>query len=153
MLAFYHSLDASKNDHTKEMNKKGIDKIDRMNTGKRPRRNTWMSYFAQLLPGINLGPAGVVLTPKALQKDYQDLYYKFLILPLMSSKTGKERMTLPERYQGVGLPDFQVHALLKKLHFLQQKMDGMDSTSKITGATYKAFMVEVGTYGNICSRS
>ena len=36
------------------------------------------------------------------------------------------------------------------MHFLQRKWDGKDSNS---GATYEAFMVEVGTYGNMLSRS
>ena len=59
----------------------------------------------------------------------------------------------PERYQGFGLPNFEVYALSKRIHFLQRKWDGNDSTSKMAGTTYKAFMVEVGMYGNILSRS
>ena len=49
--------------------------VDRTNTGKIPRRDAWMSFFAQLLPGIYWGLTAVVLTPKALPKYYQDLYY------------------------------------------------------------------------------
>ena len=68
-LAFtYHSLDAPKSDHVKETIKKGIYWVERMNTGKLPRRDAWTSFFVQLLPGINWGLVVVVLTPKALQK-------------------------------------------------------------------------------------
>ena len=66
MLGFYHSLDASKSNHFKEMTKKGVDWVDRMKTGKFPRRDAWVRFFAQLLPGINLGLVAVVVTPKAL---------------------------------------------------------------------------------------
>ena len=66
MLGFRHSLDASTNDHVKEMIKKGIDWVDRMNTVKRSTRDTWMSFSAKLLPGINRGLMTGVLTPKAL---------------------------------------------------------------------------------------
>ena len=59
----------------------GMDCVDRTNTGKLPRRDAWTSFFAQLLPVINWGLVAVVLTSKALQKYYQDLYYK--ILPLI----------------------------------------------------------------------
>ena len=52
MLGFYHSLDASKSDHVKEMIKKRISWADRTKTGKLPRRDAWMSFFAQILPGI-----------------------------------------------------------------------------------------------------
>ena len=68
MLGFYHFLDVSKSDHVKEMIKHMIDSVDRMNTGKLPRRDDWMSFFAKLLQGINWGLMAVVLTPKALQK-------------------------------------------------------------------------------------
>ena len=68
MLGFYHSLGASKSNHVKEMIKKGVDWVGRMKTGKLPRRDAWMSVFAQLLLGINWGLAAVVITPKALQK-------------------------------------------------------------------------------------
>ena len=80
MLGFYHSLDASKSDHVKEMVKREIDWVNRMNIGKLPRRDVWMSFFVQLLPGINWGLVVVVLVPKALQKYYQDRYDNMLPL-------------------------------------------------------------------------
>lgn len=95
----------------------------------------------------------VILTAKELQKSYQDLYYKMLPLLGVNRNIDKEWRTLPERYQDLGLPDFEANAFSKKMHFLQRKWDGQDSTSKMTIATYKAFMVELGTYGNILSRS
>jgi hypothetical protein len=53
-----------------------------MKTGKLPRRDAWMSFFAQLLPGINWGLVTVVLTPKALQrysiKTYATKFYPCL---------------------------------------------------------------------------
>ena len=48
-----------------------------------------MSLFAQLLPRINWGLLVVVLTPKVLQKYYQDLYYTTLPLMGMSRNIGK----------------------------------------------------------------
>jgi hypothetical protein len=56
------------------MIKKGANWVDMMKTGRLPRRDAWMSVFAQLLPGINWGLLAVVIMPKALQKYYQDLY-------------------------------------------------------------------------------
>ena len=43
-----------------------------------------------MLPGINWGLVAVVLTPKALQKYYQDLYYKILPLLRVSGNIDKE---------------------------------------------------------------
>ena len=56
---------------------------------------------------------------------------------------------MPERCQGLGLPNFKVHAFSKTIHFLQRKWYGDDSTSNMAGTTYKAFMIEVGMYGII----
>ena len=39
ILGSYHSLDASKSDHIREMIKKGMDWMDRMKAGKLPRRD------------------------------------------------------------------------------------------------------------------
>ena len=77
------------------------------------------------------------------------------MLPLVgvNRNIGKEWRRLPERYQGLGLPNFEVHALSKRTHFLQHKWDSNNSTSKMDAATYKAFMVEVGMHGSILSRS
>jgi hypothetical protein len=60
---------------------------------------------------------------------------------------------LPERYQGLGVSQTSRCMLSPKNHFLQRKWDGNDSTSKVAGTIYEAFIVEVGMYGNIFSRS
>ena len=124
-----------------------------MDAGKLPRLDVWISFSDYLLTGINWGLMAVLLTPKALQKCYQDLYYNILPLLGVNRNIVKEWKTLPERYHGLGLLDFKVYALSKKVHILQQKWDGNNSTSKITGATYETSMIEVGIYGNIFSRS
>jgi len=98
-----------------------VDCVDKMNTSKVPCRDAWMSFFAQILPGINWGLVVVVLSPKALQEEYQKLYYKMLPLLGVNRNISKEWRTLPERYQGLGLPDFEVQSFLKKFHFLQRK--------------------------------
>ena len=95
----------------------------------------------------------VVLTPKELQQLYQDLCYKMLPLIGVNRRISNKWRILPERYQGVGLLNFEVHAFSKKMHFLQRKWDGKYSTSKMTSATCNAFMVDVGVHGNIFSRS
>ena len=46
MLGFYYSLDVGKSQHVKEMVKKGIDWVDKINTRKVPCRDAWMSFFA-----------------------------------------------------------------------------------------------------------
>ena len=74
-----------------------------------------MSFFAQLLPVIHWGLVAVVLAQKALQKHYQDLYYKIPPLLGVIRNIGKEWRTLPETYQVLGLPDFEVYALSKKI--------------------------------------
>ena len=102
---------------------------------------------------MHWGLMAVVLAPKALQKHSQDLYYNILPLLGLNFNIGTEFRTLFERYQGLGLPVFEGHALTKQVHFLQQKWDENDSSSKITGAMYETFMVEVGMYGNMFSRS
>ena len=49
-----------------------------------------MNVFTQLLPGTNWGLVAVVITPKALQKCYQDLCYKMMPLLRVNRNIGKE---------------------------------------------------------------
>ena len=149
MLGFYHALDPKEHPHVDAMVKKGVDWVDKIATGNLHPRDVWMGFFAQILPGINWGLVATVLHPQALQDAYQSFYYKLLPILGVNRNIGKEWRTLPERYQGLGLPDFEVHALSKKIHFLQRKWDGKDATSNMTGTTYEAFMIEVGVYGNM----
>ena len=95
----------------------------------------------------------VVITPKALQKYYQDLNYKILTLIGVNRSIGNKWRTLSGRYHGLDLPNFEVCALSKTIHFLQRKWDVNNSTKGMTETTHEAFMVEVGIYGNIFSRS
>ena len=60
-----------------------------------------MSFFAQLLPGINWGLVAVVLTPKALQKYHQDLYYKILLLLRVNRNTKKSGRPYLEYIRGL----------------------------------------------------
>ena len=92
-----------------------------MNTDNLLRRDVLTSFCVQLLLGIHWGLMAVLLTPKALQKYDQDLYYTILPLMGVDRSICKERRTLSERYHKLGLPDFKVHTLSKKVHFLQQK--------------------------------
>ena len=94
----------------------------------------------------------VILSSKELQKVYQDVYDKMPPLLGVNWNTGKEWRTLPERYQALYHPDFEVHTFFKKVHFLQRKWDCKDSTRN-NSAAYEACMVEVGVYNSILSRS
>ena len=71
----------------------------------------------------------------------------------MNRNIGREWRTLPEKYQGLGLPNFEVRALSKNSYVLKRNCGGTKSTSKLAGTTYEAFMVEVEMYANIFSRS
>ena len=93
----------------------------------------------------------VVVTPKALQECYQDIYYNIILLLWVSRNIGKVWKTLLETYQGLSLPHFEVHALSEKIHFIWHKWDSNNSTNKMAAATYKTCMVEVGMYRNIVS--
>ena len=128
MLGFYHSLDPDDHPHIKEMVKKGIDWVDKVATSNLRPRKVWMRFFAQILPGINWGSVATVLKPEALQKAYQRFYYQILPILGVNRNMATEWRMLPERYQGLGLPDFEVHAFSNKIHFLQRKWDGHDPT-------------------------
>ena len=77
--------------------------------------------FTQLLPGIQQGLMTVILTPPKLKKSYNDMNYRILPLLGVNRNIGKEWRALPKRYQGLGLPNFELYTFSKKIHFLQQQ--------------------------------
>ena len=95
----------------------------------------------------------VVITPKALQKCYQALYYK--MLPLCGVNRNIEWSVGPCLKGTTGLVSQSSSFMLspKDIHFLQRILDGNDSTSKMVRTIHESFMVEVGMYVNILSIS
>ena len=71
-------------------------------------------------PGLNWGLVAMVTTPEALQRHSQDLYYNILPLLGVNRNIGEELRTLPERCQGLVLPEFEVYTLSKKVHFFSK---------------------------------
>ena len=60
----------------------------------------------------------------------------------------KEYRTLPERFQGLELPDFVVLAFACKILFLQCHWGFKGATARMVMSTFETFMLEVGLYGN-----
>ena len=56
---------------------------------------------------------------------------------------------LPERFQGLGLPDPVVLALANKIFFLQCHSGFEGATAAMAMLTYETFLLEVGIYGDI----
>ena len=58
---------------------------------------------------------------------------------------------LPERFQGLGLPNFVVVCLAAKIFFLQQHLGFDDAAGQMMQQAYEAFLMEVGLYGDVLS--
>ena len=64
----------------------------------------------------------------------------------------REWRTLPERYQGLGLPEWGGDCLAAKI-FLIQRLWGFESASAtLVSHAYEAFQMEVGLFGNILAQ-
>ena len=104
--------------HVDAMVGKGMDWADRLTAKPLQRRDAWLSFFMQLFPAISWGLVAVVLPPEALSKTLQSLYYKVLPLLGVNRCITTEWRAMPERYQGLGLPDFVAISFVKKFQHL-----------------------------------
>ena len=101
---------------------------------------------------MSYGLAAAVLPPTKLDDLMQGLYYKILPLLGVNRCITKPWRMLPEKFQGLGLPNFVVDCLAAKLHFILCNW-GLESTSgTMMMHAYEAFMMEVGLYGNVLSQ-
>ena len=56
---------------------------------------------------------------------------------------------LPERYHGLGLPNYVVHCLAVKVFFLWRHWGFDSAVGKMVAQEYEAFVMEVGMYGDV----
>jgi len=148
MLGLHFAPCGNSKTHIEKMRQKGLDWVDCLNTKPLPRRDAWFSFDMQLFPAMSWGLVAVVMSPKKLEEMMQSLYYRVLPCLGINRCITKEWRMLPERYVGLGLPNFVVITLAKKFFFLQCTWEALDAPGKMLKWAYENFVIEVGLYGN-----
>jgi len=139
-------------EHILQMCKKGMEWADRIETRPLPSRDAWLSYFLQLFPGMSWGLATVCLSPKQLDCHLRKVWYR--VLPFLGVRRNIKLLwrILPERFQGLGMPNFVVVAFAAKVFFLQCHWGFEGAPAETMLWCYENFLIEVGLYGNIFSQ-
>jgi hypothetical protein len=98
---------------------------------------------------MSWGIATVVLSPQELYLVTKPVYYK--CLPFLGVQRHIELpwRTLPECYQGIGLPNFALISLSAKLQLIQGIWGFKDAASKSLRMGYESFLMDIGMYGNV----
>ena len=151
MLGIFFAPAGDSTEHVEEMCQKGHDWVDRVTARPLQTSDAWLSFMYQLFPGMSWGLVTTVIAPGKLNDLLHKVYYKALPLLGIRRTMRREYRTLPERFQGLGLPDFVVLALATKIFFLQSHWGFKGATAEIVMSTFETFMLEVGMYGNIFS--
>ncbi len=99
----------------------GLDWVDCLCTKPISRADAWLSFYLQLFPGMSWGLVTVCMSPPKLDEKFQKVYKKALPFLGVNRKIKRKWWTLPEMYQGLGLPNFPSIALLSKVSFLLGK--------------------------------
>ena len=135
--------------HMHEMCRKGYNWADRLSSRPLSHSDAWTSFNLQLYPGMSWGIATVVLSPQELYLATKPVYYR--CLPLLGVQRHIELpwRTLPECYQGIGLPNFALISLASKLQLIQCIWGFKDAASESLRMGYESFSIDVGLYGNI----
>ena len=106
----------------------------------------------QVFPGMAWGLVTAVISPEALGTLHHKVYYKALPLLGIRWSIKKKYRTLPERFQGLGLPNFVVIVFVCKIFFLRCHWGFKGVTARMVMSTFETFMLKVGLYGNIFSQ-
>jgi len=149
MLGVHYAPIGDGSKHIIKITDKGFDWAN--NIAIRPLfyRNTCMSFFLQLYPGISWSLVSVILPPLELESMMRKLYRKVLpILGLNRNITTEWRM-LPEIYQGLGLSNFTVVSFTKKVFFLQCNWGFTGGHYDLMQFAFEAFLIEIGLYGDV----
>ena len=135
--------------HIQEMCKKGHRWADCLHSKPLQHADAWTSFTLQLYPGMVWGITTVVLSSRELNLALKPVYYR--CLPFLGVQRHIElpwRM-LPEKYQGLGLPNFSLVSLASKLQFIQCIWGFTDAASISLRMGYESFVIDIGMYGNV----
>ena len=129
--------------HMHEMCKKGYNWADCLSSRPLSHSDAW-TY-----PGMSWGIATVVLLPQELYLVTKPVYYK--CFPFLGVQRHIELpwRTLPECYQGIGLPNFSLISLSVKLQLIQCIWGFKDAASRSLWMGYDSFVMDIGLYGNV----
>ena len=149
MLGVHFSPSGNSADHVEYIVQKGLDWLDCMRTKPLSRSDAWLSFYLQLLPGVSYGLVTVCMPPRKLDSSFQRVYAKALPFLGVNCKIKREWRTLPEMYQGLGLPNFPLITLASKISFLMGSWGFYGQAhSDALAMAYENFLIEVGLYGS-----
>ena len=83
------------------------------------------------------------MTPSKLDKLMHSLYFQILPYLGINRHITKEWRMLPERYQGLGLPNFVVWSLAAKISFVQRHLGFNNAAGQMMMQAFEAFLMEV----------
>ena len=146
MLGILFAPTGNSGAHIVRMCQKGHDWVDRIKARPLKPSKSWLSFMYQVFPGMAWGLVTAVISPETLRIHLHKVYYKELPLLGIRRFIKKEYRTLPERFQGLGLPDFVVLAFAYTIFFLQCHWGFEGATTKMVISTFKICMLEVGLY-------
>jgi hypothetical protein len=106
--------------HVREMARKGYNWVDRMKSRPLPHDLAWRSFIHQLQPGIMWGITTVVMSPLKLLEQFQRVYFRCLPSLNVNQHINLPWRLIPERYQGLGLPNYALISLASKLSLIQR---------------------------------
>jgi hypothetical protein len=131
------------------MVQKGLDRVDCLRTKPLLSNDAWFSFYLQLFLAIFCGLVTVCMPPSMLDKCFQKVYKKALLLLGVNCKIKQEWRTLPEKYQGLAMPNVPLVALAEKVSFLfgNWRFAGQAHSNDFAMA-FDNFLIEVGLHGS-----
>ena len=135
--------------HIQEMCKKGHKWADCLHSKPLRHADAWTSFSLQLYPGMVWGITTVVLSAREMYLLLKPVYFR--CLPFLGVQRHIELpwRTIPEKYQGIGLPNFSLVSLASKLQYIQCIWGFKDAASISLHMGYESFVMDIGVYGNV----
>jgi hypothetical protein len=134
--------------HMAEMCKKGFTWADKLHACPLIHSQAWTSFSLQLYPGMSWGLSTVVLSIHKYYEATRPIYFKCLPLLGIQRHIKLPWHTLPEAYQGIGLPNFSLHLLAAKLKLIQCLWGFSNAALLSLTIGYKSFLMDLVLYGN-----
>jgi hypothetical protein len=152
VLGVWTSLTSSGITQLKHMISKGQKWGNRVLHSPLQPAEVWHSFKTQALPSVKYGLLPLMSSRQEVDKTFSSWYYSLLPALGVNRNIAKAWRTLPQQYQGLGLPQMSLEKLAVSLHYLQRHWGTQQSTGKFLRCVFELCQLETGLAGNFLNR-
>jgi hypothetical protein len=152
VLGIWSSPSSTGTAHLRHMLSKGWKWSKRVISSGLTPAEVWHSFRTQAVPAVSYGLTTLMTPRQTLDDSFNKWYYTLLPSLGVNRNISKEWRTLPQCYQGLGLPVMSIEKLAASIQYLLRHWDNPSTYGHALRCSFELLQVETGLKGNFLTR-